>query len=62
VPSPLPGPSGNREYFCWFRPDGGSPVGVEPADGAVAAAVAWQPAAPGTSPSAPPVLSIGGAP
>ncbi|MEK8229270.1 hypothetical protein NKG05_30230 [Oerskovia sp. M15] len=22
IPSPLPGPSGNREFFLWLRPDG----------------------------------------
>ncbi len=45
VPSPLPGPSGNREYFWWFR--AGDPREVD--DTAVAeaatAAVAWDPAA-----------------
>ncbi|MFE5292451.1 TlyA family RNA methyltransferase [Isoptericola sp. NPDC056618] len=59
VPSPLPGPSGNREYFCWFRPDGGSSSSAaEPADEAVAAAVAWRPGDPGTPPSVPPVLPV----
>ncbi|MFI2102695.1 TlyA family RNA methyltransferase [Isoptericola sp. NPDC019693] len=60
VPSPLPGPSGNREYFCWFRPGGGAAaVGAEPA---AEAAVAWEPGAPDAPPSVPPVLPIGGAP
>jgi len=63
VPSPLPGPSGNREYFCWLRTaGGGSAVAAEPAEPAVVAAVAWQPGAPEASPSVPPVLPIGGAP
>ncbi|MEU2200241.1 TlyA family RNA methyltransferase [Isoptericola sp. NPDC019482] len=60
VPSPLPGPSGNREYFCWLRPDvPGAAVAAEPA---AAAAVAWQPGAHDAPPSVPPVLPIGGAP
>ncbi|MFC7876412.1 TlyA family RNA methyltransferase [Isoptericola sp. NPDC057391] len=60
VPSPLPGPSGNREYFCWFRPgDGGPAAAAEPA---ARAAVAWQPGAPDAAPSVPPVLTVGGAP
>jgi len=60
VPSPLPGPSGNREYFCWLRPGtGGAAADAEPA---ATAAVAWNPGAPDASPSVPPVLPIGGAP
>ncbi|WP_166847093.1 TlyA family RNA methyltransferase [Isoptericola sp. BMS4] len=69
VPSPVPGPSGNTEYFCWFVV---GDHGEEPATGddAVAAAareaVAWSPPAdgtqPGTVPAVPPVLPIGGAP
>ena len=56
VPSPLPGPSGNREYFVWFvRADDPSveapptepvPPDAGPEDAVVAAAeraVAWQP-------------------
>ncbi|MGF0116537.1 TlyA family RNA methyltransferase [Promicromonospora sp. Marseille-Q5078] len=69
VPSPLPGPSGNREYFCWLRPARGGP----PDDGAtgtaleaaLSAAVGWSPGEPDSPPSVPPVLpvfSIGGAP
>ncbi|WP_369372128.1 TlyA family RNA methyltransferase [Promicromonospora sp. Populi] len=46
VPSPLPGPSGNREFFVWLTPGAGAPsVGAHEqalAD-AVAAAVAWDP-------------------
>lgn len=64
VPSPLPGPSGNREYFCWFRADdgGGADSAVSAAEPAARAAVAWQPGAPDAPPSVPPVLPIGGAP
>lgn len=64
VPSPLPGPSGNREYFVWLAPDAGPghPSGAGPhIDGAaladaVAAAVAWDPAPgePGGRPGHPP--------
>ncbi|MCA5893426.1 TlyA family RNA methyltransferase [Isoptericola sp. NEAU-Y5] len=67
VPSPLPGPSGNREYFCWFdapaTPDAGAhpvhPVHVDlqGLDRAAQAAVDWQP----SSSSLPPVLLIEGA-
>lgn len=59
VPSPVPGPSGNREYFCWFRPDDGGPAAD--AEPAARAAVAWQPGAPDAPPSVPPVLPFGGA-
>ncbi|SKC82414.1 TlyA family RNA methyltransferase [Krasilnikoviella flava] len=64
VPSPLPGPSGNREFFCWFQhAEGASPGPAEAVtDAAVAAAVAWRPGAPEAPPSVPPVLPIGGAP
>ncbi|GAA1741474.1 TlyA family rRNA (cytidine-2'-O)-methyltransferase [Isoptericola hypogeus] len=78
VPSPVPGPSGNREYFCWFRParepeHGVGPVGETAAERAVRAAVAWSPSAPrdpseDLSPASPvraalpPVVPIGGAP
>ncbi|MEL7975273.1 TlyA family RNA methyltransferase [Isoptericola sp. F-RaC21] len=62
VPSPLPGPSGNREYFCWFRPAGAAaPVPEDQAGAAVAAAVAWRPGASDARPPVPPVLPIGGA-
>ncbi|MDF9878722.1 TlyA family RNA methyltransferase [Cellulosimicrobium cellulans] len=49
VPSPLPGPSGNREYFWWLRAgDPGRADGAALEDSALedaaAAAVAWQPA------------------
>jgi len=66
VPSPLPGPSGNREYFCWFRPARGGPPdhgALEPGlEAALAASVAWSPGDPDAPPSVPPVLPIGGAP
>ncbi|WP_435735724.1 TlyA family RNA methyltransferase [Cellulosimicrobium sp. PMB13] len=44
VPSPLPGPSGNREYFWWLR--AGDPREVDDAavDDAARRAVAWEPA------------------
>jgi 23S rRNA (cytidine1920-2'-O)/16S rRNA (cytidine1409-2'-O)-methyltransferase len=29
APSPLPGPSGNVEYFCWLRADAGAPAPAE---------------------------------
>jgi 23S rRNA (cytidine1920-2'-O)/16S rRNA (cytidine1409-2'-O)-methyltransferase len=63
VPSPLPGPSGNREYFCWFRraDERASDAGAAATD-AAAAAVAWRPGVADASPSVPPVLPIGGAP
>lgn len=74
VPSPLPGPSGNREYFCWFRAAGPGDDPGRPDDevvtAAARAAAAWgadlgaDPAAPpsGTTPPVPPVMPIGGAP
>ncbi len=64
VPSPLPGPSGNREYFCWLRPGAGGAAtdAATAAEPAATAAVAWHPGAPDAPPSVPPVLSIGGAP
>jgi len=65
VPSPLPGPSGNREYFCWLRPARGGPPDAGALEAALSAAVGWSPGEPGSPPSVPPVLpvlSIGGAP
>jgi 23S rRNA (cytidine1920-2'-O)/16S rRNA (cytidine1409-2'-O)-methyltransferase len=66
VPSPLPGPSGNREFFVWLeRPapasDRGAPAGTaapaataDALRSAVAGAVAWRPPADGApTPSAP---------
>ncbi|KLN32911.1 hemolysin [Cellulosimicrobium funkei] len=55
VPSPLPGPSGNREYFWWLRAgDPGRADGAALEDSALedaaAAAVAWQPAPDGGPP------------
>ncbi|MBN0040092.1 TlyA family RNA methyltransferase [Cellulosimicrobium cellulans] len=60
VPSPLPGPSGNREYFWWLRAgDPGRADGAALEDSALedaaAAAVAWQPAADG---GLPPVVLV----
>jgi 23S rRNA (cytidine1920-2'-O)/16S rRNA (cytidine1409-2'-O)-methyltransferase len=56
VPSPLPGPSGNREYFWWLQAR--DPSGVErPAlDEVAARAVAWE---PGAEPGLPPVVLVG---
>lgn len=56
VPSSLPGPNGNREFFLWLVPTG--PTGTAGAiDEAVAQAVAWDPAAsePGAVAGPPPV-------
>jgi 23S rRNA (cytidine1920-2'-O)/16S rRNA (cytidine1409-2'-O)-methyltransferase len=36
APSPLPGPAGNVEYFCWLRTDAGEPQ-LSVAEAAVAA-------------------------
>ncbi|WP_069387621.1 TlyA family RNA methyltransferase [Cellulosimicrobium cellulans] len=57
VPSPLPGPSGNREYFWWLR--AGDAGGVEDAAVELAAgrAVAWE---PGTAAGPPPVVVVTG--
>ena len=47
VPSTLPGPSGNREYFCWVEHPEARHADRAPADATVRAvvraAVAWQP-------------------
>lgn len=55
VPSPLPGPSGNREYFWWLR--AGDPRRSDDAALAAAAdrAVAWHPAPDG---GLPPVVAV----
>lgn len=56
VPSSLPGPNGNREFFLWLVSAG--PAGTAGAiDEAVAQAVAWDPAAgePGAVAGPPPV-------
>lgn len=29
APSPLPGPAGNVEYFCWLRTDAEAPVAAD---------------------------------
>jgi 23S rRNA (cytidine1920-2'-O)/16S rRNA (cytidine1409-2'-O)-methyltransferase len=60
VPSPLPGPSGNREYFWWLRAgDPGRADGAASEDAALqdaaATAVAWQPATDG---GLPPVVLV----
>ncbi|GAB2474645.1 hemolysin [Promicromonospora xylanilytica] len=64
VPSPLPGPSGNREFFLWLTPEAGDGVpgrsGAEDHERsvgiAVDTAVAWLPeqAEPGERPGHPP--------
>lgn len=62
VPSPLPGPSGNREHFVVLRSAGTGPVPLDPPtlDAAVRAAVAWQPEdrGPGAAPATPPVAGV----
>ncbi|WP_415298603.1 TlyA family RNA methyltransferase [Cellulosimicrobium sp. SJTW-1] len=60
VPSPLPGPSGNREYFWWLRAgDPGRADGAafedEALEAAAAQAVAWQ---PGPDGGPPPVVAV----
>lgn len=60
VPSPLPGPSGNREYFCWFMR---APVVHEAraeVAAAVAHAVAWT--LPDGGSVLPPVVHLNSAP
>jgi 23S rRNA (cytidine1920-2'-O)/16S rRNA (cytidine1409-2'-O)-methyltransferase len=53
VPSALPGPSGNREFFCWFvRDEGAVPVDDAVLREAAVTAVAWQPG------GVPPVLEV----
>ncbi|WP_454854805.1 TlyA family RNA methyltransferase [Promicromonospora soli] len=73
VPSPLPGPSGNREFFVWLVPGAGprpaGDTGVREHDRAVSdavgAAVAWDPAQgetgdrPGHPPEPPAVVVRG---
>ncbi|WP_402466232.1 TlyA family RNA methyltransferase [Isoptericola aurantiacus] len=57
VPSPLPGPSGNREYFCWFvreSPTGGERVADGAVEDAARAAATWEPDG-----SSPPVVVPG---
>ncbi len=57
VPSPLPGPSGNREYFVAFEKRDAPPAGTSAAvSPAVRAAVGWQPDDEGTA--TPPVHLI----
>ncbi|PRZ02581.1 23S rRNA (cytidine1920-2'-O)/16S rRNA (cytidine1409-2'-O)-methyltransferase [Isoptericola sp. CG 20/1183] len=49
VPSALPGPSGNREYFCWMRRGEVATADRAALTAAARTAVAWQPGA-GTLP------------
>ncbi len=61
VPSPLPGPSGNREYFWWLRADGTSATsdpGRSALEAAAHRAVTWDPT---RAPSGPPVVLVAGA-
>jgi 23S rRNA (cytidine1920-2'-O)/16S rRNA (cytidine1409-2'-O)-methyltransferase len=47
VPSALPGPSGNREFFVWLVPGAGAGISgasEQALSAAIAAAVAWDPA------------------
>ncbi len=67
VPSPLPGPSGNREYFCWFERVAADHDAVRALDGpgveaGVARAVAWLPPGEGEPPATPPVAHLAPAP
>jgi 23S rRNA (cytidine1920-2'-O)/16S rRNA (cytidine1409-2'-O)-methyltransferase len=55
VPSPLPGPSGNREFFVVFQGDAPA-AGHDAVVRAVQAAVDWHPSEEGTT--APPVLIV----
>lgn len=55
VPSPLPGPSGNREYFWWLRAGDSREVDDSAVAEAARRAVAWDPA-PGAD--APPVAVV----
>jgi 23S rRNA (cytidine1920-2'-O)/16S rRNA (cytidine1409-2'-O)-methyltransferase len=55
VPSPLPGPSGNREYFWWLRAGDSREVDDSVVAEAARRAVAWDPA-PGAD--APPVAVV----
>ncbi|OLT53104.1 SAM-dependent methyltransferase [Cellulosimicrobium sp. CUA-896] len=55
VPSPLPGPSGNREYFWWLRAGETSGVDRAALDAAAGLAVAWE---PGAGQAAPPVVRV----
>jgi 23S rRNA (cytidine1920-2'-O)/16S rRNA (cytidine1409-2'-O)-methyltransferase len=58
VPSPLPGPSGNREYFCWLE-RATAPLAAEDVDvEAVARAVAWTPPGTDEPPATPPVVHL----
>ncbi|WP_277210729.1 TlyA family RNA methyltransferase [Isoptericola croceus] len=43
VPSALPGPSGNREYFCWLRRSDVASIDRVALTAAAREAVAWQP-------------------
>ncbi|MEG3613888.1 TlyA family RNA methyltransferase [Isoptericola haloaureus] len=56
VPSPLPGPSGNREYFVWLR----RTSTAIPADGDAVRSVADRAAAWLPDGQLPPVLALGG--
>ncbi|WP_275007270.1 TlyA family RNA methyltransferase [Promicromonospora iranensis] len=53
VPSPLPGPSGNREFFVWLVPDADPRTAGAASERALAdavdAAVAWDPAQGGSA-------------
>ncbi|WP_418277139.1 TlyA family RNA methyltransferase [Isoptericola jiangsuensis] len=53
VPSPVPGPSGNHEYFCWFeRAAGAVEVDTEEVARAAEAAVEWR------TDGTPPVITV----
>ena len=65
VPSPLPGPSGNREFFVWLAPDTVTPDDDLALAAAVETAVAWdpvlgEPAARAGYPPEPPAVVVHG--
>ncbi|GAA2245967.1 hemolysin [Promicromonospora sukumoe] len=65
VPSPLPGPSGNREFFVWLAPDTTTPDDDLALAAAVETAVAWdpvlgEPAARAGHPPEPPAVVVHG--
>ncbi|WP_407318122.1 TlyA family RNA methyltransferase [Isoptericola halotolerans] len=53
IPSPLPGPSGNREYFCWLCPSRTPVDDLATLTVAARTAVDWQPDEP-----VPPVVPV----
>ena len=60
VPSALPGPSGNREYFCWMRRADAALVDRSALTEAARAAVDWQPGGGGLPPVVPVPAGVSG--